>query len=222
MGTLLTRIEVIGLNFDTATPIAAIYPIFNSYYITKRVAIDPNQIFKEELYPHHVALFRYALALCKNDETSAKDLVQDTYLKAYNALENYRAGTKARAWLFVIQRNLFVNKYRQGKKAKMVSLDAPDELFTTPEGAVSQPGGLNGYSEELVYTMSDVVYSALQSLDQKYKEVLILADLEDFKYEEIAEITGTPIGTVRSRLNRGRTMLRDKLREYGKAQGFIS
>ncbi|MFM8448621.1 MAG: sigma-70 family RNA polymerase sigma factor [Haliscomenobacter sp.] len=190
---------------------------------TKRVTIDPNQkIFNEELYPHHVALYRYALSLCENNADNARDLVQETYTRAFKALDSYHIGSNARAWLFVILRNLHVNGIRKNSKAKVVSLDAPTQSNNQSVGsAVSHPESLDGYSDELIYTLSDKVYDALNSIGGKYREVFILADLEDLKYEEIAEIMNTPVGTVRSRLNRSRSMLRKKLQEYGKAHGYI-
>ncbi|MBL7849705.1 MAG: sigma-70 family RNA polymerase sigma factor [Cyclobacteriaceae bacterium] len=179
---------------------------------------EKQEIFEKEFLPHINAMynFGYRLTLERDD---AKDLVQDTYFKAYRFIESFQKGTNAKAWLFRILKNSFINDYR--KKTKEPSKVDYQEVETyynsddvhrqiTPDLRV----------DSLKDMIGDEISNALNSLDVDFRTVIILCDLEGFKYEEMAKILDIPIGTVRSRLHRARQLLKDKLSEYAKSMGY--
>ena len=181
----------------------------------------------EDIAMEHVdSLYSMAIRLVFNKE-EAEDLVQETYLKAYRFFNTFQKGTNIKAWLFKILRNTFINKYR-----KMVNL--PSEIFYEDVESVnsnlsykqeSDSGELTDTLEskyiELGNLMEDDVKRAIDSLPIEYKEAILLSDVEELSYSDIAEITNVPIGTVKSRLNRGRKLLQKSLWEYAKDRGFI-
>ena len=179
---------------------------------------EKQEIFEREFLPHINAMynFGYRLTLERDD---AKDLVQDTYFKAYRFIESFQRGTNAKAWLFRILKNSFINDYR--KKTKEPSKVDYQEVETyynsddvhrqiTPDLRV----------DSLKDMIGDEISNALNSLDVDFRTVIILCDLEGFKYEEMAKILDIPIGTVRSRLHRARQLLKEKLSEYAKSMGY--
>ena len=178
-----------------------------------------DKIFERELLIHADALNTFAYHLTYND-ADASDLVQETFLKAYKSIESYHVGTNAKAWLFKILKNAFINEYR--KKAKRPHMVDYDGLVNINE----EENGTNysSYTDlrKEIYEnmMGDEVTNALNSLDERFRAVLLLSDVEDFKYDEIAAIMDIKVGTVRSRLHRARNMLKEKLKEYGESQGF--
>ncbi len=178
-----------------------------------------DKIFEEEFYPHADALFTFAYNLTYN-EADAPDLVQETYLKAYRFIASYREGTNAKAWLFKILKNAFINHYRkQSKQPSRVDYEEIVSYHDKEEGS-----SLTGYvdlRQELYQNMiGDEVTMAVNSLPVDFRVVIFLCDIEDFSYEEISKIVDIPIGTVRSRLHRARNMLKEKLRSYAASQGY--
>ena len=150
-----------------------------------------------------------------------------TYLKAYRFFDTFQKGTNIKAWLFKILRNTFINKYR-----KMVNL--PSEIFYEDVESVNSNLSYKQESDSAELTdtletkyndlgnlMEDDVKHAIDSLPIEYKEAILLSDVEELSYNDIAEITNVPIGTVKSRLNRGRKLLQKSLWEYAKDRGFI-
>jgi RNA polymerase sigma factor (sigma-70 family) len=164
-----------------------------------------EKIFETEFIPQLDALYAFAFNLTKN-ESDAEDLVQDTYLKAFRFIKSYEVGTNPKAWLFRILKNSFINKYRSQQK-KPVSTEIPEDIPTN-----------GNFSFENL--LGDEVTKAMDQLPRDYKTVLLLCDVEDFSYEEIAEILEIPLGTVRSRIFRARNTLKKKLKKYAESMGY--
>ena len=185
---------------------------------------EPQDAFHEEAVPHTDALYGTALKLTK-DEQDAEDLVQETMLKAYRYFDKYENGTNCKAWLFKIMHNTFINRYRKSKKRKEYLVD--DENHRSLQERAEAPEehpfvGEFDDQEDLFFKMfGDQVKAALSDIPMKFRMVVLLADLQDFAYKEIAEIMECPIGTVMSRLYRGRRMLREELGEYAQKQGYV-
>ncbi|RAW02975.1 sigma-70 family RNA polymerase sigma factor [Pseudochryseolinea flava] len=177
-----------------------------------------NSIFNNEFMPHINSMYNFAYRLTL-DGDDAKDLLQDTYLKAYRFIESFQQGTNAKAWLFRILKNSFINDYR--KKSKEPSkVDYQDvETYYNSED-VDRQITPDLRVEALKDMIGDEISNALNSLDVDFKTVIILCDLEGFKYEEMAKILDIPIGTVRSRLHRARNLLKEKLSTYAKQMGY--
>ena len=169
-------------------------------------------VFEQELMPQINSLFNFAYSLTRNEE-DANDLVQETYLKAFKSIDKYEVGTNAKAWLFRILKNLFINEYR--KRSKAPSRVDYEEIVTFHNENESQYSSYLDLREEMFeHMMGDEVTNAVNSLPVDFRTVLLLYDIEGFTYEEIASIIDIPIGTVRSRLHRARNMLKDTLKDY--------
>lgn len=177
-----------------------------------------QKIFNEELFPHMDALKTFAFHLTYNDE-DAEDLVQETYLKAHKFIDRYVQGTNAKAWLFKILKNAYINEYR--KKVKRPTKVDYEDIVTYQDSEDSNMSGYFDLREDLFKNrMGDEVTIALNSLPIDFRTVILLCDIEEFTYEEISKIIDVPIGTVRSRLFRARNMLKEKLRDYAQKLGF--
>jgi RNA polymerase sigma factor (sigma-70 family) len=177
-----------------------------------------NEVFNNEFLPliHSMYNFGYRLTLDRDD---AKDLVQDTYMKAYRFIESFQTGTNAKAWLFRILKNSFINDYRKkSKEPNKVDYQEVETYYNSEDVDRQITSDLR--VESLKDMMGDEISNALNSLDVDFKTVIILCDLEGFKYEEMAKILDIPIGTVRSRLHRARQLLKEKLSEYAKEMGY--
>jgi RNA polymerase sigma factor (sigma-70 family) len=170
------------------------------------------QIFLDELYQHADALTAFAYHLTRS-EVNADDLVQDTYLKAIRSIENYHAGTNGKAWLFQIMKNTFINDYR-AKKRKPQQVEIEDYKGMHESDTSSPIKGYEDGRDKIDRSFGDEVTIALSELKEDQREVLWLADVEDFTYDEIAKILEVPIGTVRSKLFRARNELKAKLKDY--------
>lgn len=184
--------------------------------------MDNNQltnIFQEEFLPQLDALYAFAYHLTKN-QTDAEDLVQDTYLKAQRFISSYEKGTNAKAWLFRILKNTFLNKYRsQTKKGTRVEFE--EELGYQSEELSHTPDQYFDLRQTIFENiLGDEISMAIDQLPEDYKTIIVLSDLEDFSYEEIAQILEIPLGTVRSRLFRARNALKKLLYDYAKQQGY--
>ncbi len=176
------------------------------------------QIFEKELFPHMEALKTFAFHLTYN-EADAEDLVQETYLKAHKFIENYDPGTNAKAWLFKILKNAYINEYR--KKARRPAKVDIDVAVTHKEGDEQSAAAHADLRKDFFDdTLGDEVTLALNSLPLEFKTVILLCDVESFTYEEMAKILDLPIGTVRSRLFRARNMLKNKLKSYATTMGY--
>lgn len=177
-----------------------------------------DQIFHEEFLPHIDALYNFAYHLAYNEE-DANDLVQETYLKAYRFIDSYDAGTNAKAWLFKILKNAFINEYRK-KSKQPAKVDYEDFIGYQDSDDRSTVEFVDLRQEIFQGMIGDEVTRALNALPVDFRTVVLLCDVEGFSYEEIAKITDIPIGTVRSRLHRARNMLKEKLKSYAKTMGY--
>ncbi len=186
------------------------------------VSIDSNlakeKLFEEQLLPHADALFNFAYHLTYNEE-DANDLVQETFLKAFRFINSFDSGTNAKAWLFKILKNGFINEYRR-KKKEPNKVDYEDIIAY--KDADEEKGGVAFDLREDIFDgmMGDEITVALDKLPVDFKTIILLCDIEEFSYEEIAKILDIPIGTVRSRLHRARNALKESLKEYAEKMGF--
>ncbi len=172
---------------------------------------------------HMPALYTAALRMTRNP-SDAEDLVQETYLKAYRAFGSFTEGTNLKAWLYKILTNTFINSYRAKKRRPEVAdVEDVEDLYLYRRLSGDQPAGLGRSAEEEVLEgITDTeVKAAIESLPESFRIAVLLADVEGFSYKEIAEITDVPIGTVMSRIHRGRKALQKALSEYGAAQGLV-
>jgi len=164
-------------------------------------------------------LYGAALRLTRN-QADAEDVVQDTYARAFAAFHQFKPGTNLKAWLYRILTNTFINQYRKAQRRPDVTGDEIEDwqLFRASE---HESTGLQSAEMAALAAIPDgAVTEALTSLSPEFREVVILADVEGFSYKEIADIMGTPIGTVMSRLNRARSALRGKLADYAATLGI--
>lgn len=179
---------------------------------------EKNDIFNNEFLPHINSMYNFGFRLTL-DRDDAKDLVQDTYLKAYRFIESFQKGTNAKAWLFRILKNSFINDYRKKtKEPSKVDYQEVETYYNSED--VNRQITPDLRVESLKDMIGDEISNALNSLDVDFRTVIILCDLEGFKYEEMAKILDIPIGTVRSRLHRARNLLKEKLSEYAKSMGY--
>ncbi len=180
--------------------------------------VQYDRIFEQEFLPQIDALYTFAYHLTYNEE-DANDLVQETYMKAYRFIENYKEGTNAKAWLFKILKNAFINQYR--KKSKQPTKVDYEEVINFHDEEDTQYSSYMDMREEMFQDMmGDEVTNAINSLPVDFRVVILLCDIEGFTYEEISRIIDIPIGTVRSRLHRARNMLKEKLNSYAKSLGY--
>jgi len=173
--------------------------------------------FQKEMMPYADALFNYAMYLSSDRELS-KDLLQDTYVKAFRFFDKFEQGTNAKAWLYRIMKNTFINEYRRvHRQPELVEFDehvSPYQMSRTSDG-------MNDLRDKMESRMfDDELAGAIAGLPDKFRSVIVLRDIEDMPYEEIAEALAIPIGTVRSRLHRARSILFTKLKGYARARGY--
>ena len=179
---------------------------------------DKLNIFNQEFMPHINSMYNFAYRLTL-DADDAKDLLQDTYLKAFRFIDSFQQGTNAKAWLFRILKNSFINDYRKkSKEPSKVDYQEVETFYNSED--VDRQITPDLRVEALQDMIGDEISIALNSLDVDFRTVIILCDLEGFKYEEMAKILDIPIGTVRSRLHRARNLLKEKLSEYAKKMGY--
>ncbi len=184
-----------------------------------RATRKKHREFEQEAIPHMDLLYNFALRTTGNEE-DARDLLQETYLKAYRFWDKYEKGTNIRAWLFRIMKNSYINRYRKEvKEPATVDYEDVENFYNSIRAESTDP---NDLQEKLFGNLlGDEVSKALASLPDDFRTVVILCDIEGMMYEEIAQFLDIPIGTVRSRLHRGRKLLQQRLFEYAKNQGII-
>ena len=176
--------------------------------------------YEREALIHIDALMRTARRMTKS-ETDAEDLVQETMLKAYRFFDKFEEGTNCKAWLFKIMTNIFINNYRSKSKApESVAVEDIDDGFLY--GQLAKNYGVSDPEKEFFSKIfDDDIKNAIKDLPEDFRIVVVLSFLEGFSYQEIAEITGLQIGTVKSRLHRGRKLLQKSLLEYALKSGYI-
>ena len=180
--------------------------------------LQKQQDFQDEMIPNLDAVYNFALRLTA-DPNDAEDLVQDTIVKAFRFFSSYEKGTNAKAWLFRILKNSYINNYRKkSKQPHQVDYSEISQYYESIRSEQSETTDL----EDLMYRelMDDQVTGALTQLPEDFRTVVLLCDVEGFTYEEIANMLDVPIGTIRSRLHRGRNLLRAQLIEYAEKRGF--
>jgi RNA polymerase sigma-70 factor, ECF subfamily len=184
------------------------------------VVADPSK-FQDEALVHADALYGAALRMTR-DRHDAEDLLQETYLKAFRAYPRFEEGTNLRAWLFRILTNTYISTYRKRQRSPLeTDLDDVEDLYLYRRLAAS---GLNRSAEDaaLERLTAPEVLEALDELPEQFRLAVLLSDVEQFSYKEIAEITDVPIGTVMSRIHRGRKALQKALAPYATEQGLVN
>jgi RNA polymerase sigma-70 factor, ECF subfamily len=175
--------------------------------------------FEKEMLPHFKLLYNYAVKMTGNSD-DAKDLVQDTYMKAFRFFDSYEKGTNSKAWLFRIMKNSFINNYRKiaNEPQKVVYDEVEDYINLIIDDSVETSS-----LERIIFDdkLGDEVSAALNSIPKEFRDVIILCDMEGWTYEEIAKYMNCPVGTVRSRIHRGRKMLEKELKSYAEEYGFV-
>ena len=182
--------------------------------LTKANAADLAARFNEEAMQYTSQLYSAALRYTKNPH-DAQDLVQDTYAKAFTSFHQFEPGTNLKAWLFRILTNTFINQYRKNQRGPAVDPTEQIEDWQMARAERHTSGGLKSAETEALENLpNDVIANALSSIPEDFRDVVYMADVDGFSYKEIAEIMNTPVGTVMSRLHRGRKLLRELLEDY--------
>lgn len=182
---------------------------------------EKRKTFETEALPHMDALYRTALRMTKN-EKDAEDLVQEAFVKAYRFWDKFEQGSNCRAWLFKIMTNIFINDYRSKSRSPMaVNVDEIDDNFLYGQLAVGSGKNENPENDLLNKVFDDDVKKAIEGLPDDFRLVVVLSFLEGFSYQEIADIADLQLGTVKSRLHRGRKLLQKELYDYAIRNGYV-
>ncbi|CAB4621032.1 unannotated protein [freshwater metagenome] len=179
--------------------------------------------FTNDAMQYAPQLFATALRMTRN-RADAEDLVQETFLKGWRAFDSYQQGTNLRAWLFRIMTNTFINKYNsQQRRPQETELDEVEELYLFRRmGAFDQSKMTHSAEDQMLELFTDEeVKNAIEELPETFRIPVLLSDVEGFSYKEIAEMLDVPIGTVMSRLHRGRKAMQKMLYEYAKERGLV-
>lgn len=181
--------------------------------------IKKQEDFNTEIIPHLDATYNYALRLT-TDPNDAEDLLQDSIVKAFRFFSSYQKGTNARAWLYRIVKNSYINNYRKAsRQPQKVDYDEVATYYETVRSEQSDTTDLQAQFYRNEY--DDDFKKALDNLPEDFRTPLLLCDVEDFTYEEIANMLDVPIGTVRSRLHRGRNLLKEKISQIAEKRGYL-
>jgi RNA polymerase sigma-70 factor (ECF subfamily) len=168
-------------------------------------------------------LYSTALRMTRN-RADAEDLVQETFMKGWRAFDSYEQGTNLRAWLFRIMTNTYINKYNaKQRRPDETELDEVEELYLFKRLGAFNQAKINLSAEDQMFELftDDEVKNALEELPEVFLIPVLMSDVEGFSYKEIAEITEVPIGTVMSRLHRGRKLMQKRLYDYAQERGLI-
>lgn len=178
--------------------------------------------FAEEALPWIDAVYAFSLRLVKGNVDAAEDLVQDTFLRAHRFWHTYERGTNVKSWLFTICRNTYLHQkelMREQREVPAADFDARAESLSAATAFADPPD--DPEHEFFDALLDDEVVRAIDGLPDEFREVVVLSDLGDLKYREVAEVLDLPVGTVKSRLFRGRKILQEQLREFAVRSGYI-
>jgi RNA polymerase sigma-70 factor (ECF subfamily) len=179
--------------------------------------------FAEQAMPYMSSLYAAAMRMTRNP-SDAEDLVQETYLRAYRGFSGFREGTNLKAWLYKILTNTYINQYRAKKRRpEQVDLDETEDFYLYRRlGGLEAADALRSPESEVLDQIPDAtVKEALEALPEQFRMAVILADIEGFSYKEIAEILDVPIGTVMSRIHRGRKALQKSLWKFAEERNLL-
>jgi RNA polymerase sigma-70 factor (ECF subfamily) len=185
--------------------------------------MTPAELLTKEAMQYAPQLFSTALRMTRN-RADAEDLVQETFVKAWRSFATFQEGTNLRAWLFRIMTNTFINKYNaQQRRPQETELDEVEELFLFRRIGAFDQSKMNQSAEDqlLEFFTDDEVKNAIEELPEMFRLPVLLSDVDGFSYKEIAEMLDVPIGTVMSRLHRGRKMMQKLLYTYAKERGLV-
>jgi RNA polymerase sigma-70 factor (ECF subfamily) len=187
-------------------------------------ADNKKRRFEKEALLHLDAVYRSALRMTK-EPAEAEDLVQETFLKAYRFFDRFESGTNCKAWLLKIMTNIYITEYhRKSREPSGLAYDEGEvfSLYEQIEGKEDKRATTDPEKQFFDRVMDVEVKKAIEGLPQEFREVVVLSLLEGLSYQEIAEALGIQLGTVKSRLFRGRKLLQKNLWEYAKAKGIVS
>jgi RNA polymerase sigma-70 factor (ECF subfamily) len=182
-------------------------------------ATDRNDRFERDALVFMDQLYAAALRYTKNPE-DARDLVQDTYLKAFNSFHQFEEGTNLRAWLYRVLTTTFINTYRKDQRRPQLASGELEDWQLAEAQSHTSDLGKSAEMEALENLPDSDIKRALQEIPEEFRIAVYLADVEGFSYKEIADIVEVPAGTIMSRLHRGRKLLREKLADYAKELGY--
>lgn len=206
----LVDLELALMDIDDVAPAVAL-----------DAAEDKKRLFEEQALPFMDQLYAAAMRMTRNPADAA-DLVQETFVKAFQAFGQYQQGTNLKAWLYRIQTNTFINIYRKNQRNPYQGTidDLEDWQLGGAESVTQTLSTRSAEAEAIDHLPDSTVKEALQSIPEDFRLAVYFADVEGFSYQEIAGIMKTPVGTVMSRLHRGRRMLRDLLSDYARERGI--
>ncbi len=186
-------------------------------------ARDTKELFESQALQYMDQLYAAAMRMTRNPADAA-DLVQETYVKAFQAFGQFQQGTNLKAWLYRIQTNTFINLYRKNQRNPYQSTidDLEDWQLGGAESVTQSLSTRSAEAEAIDHLPDSAVKNALQAIPEDFRMAVYFADVEGFSYQEVADIMKTPVGTVMSRLHRGRKMLRELLSEYARDRGIDS
>jgi RNA polymerase sigma-70 factor, ECF subfamily len=184
-------------------------------------AVQKKELFESQALQYMDQLYAAAMRMTRNPADAA-DLVQETYVKAFQAFGQFQQGTNLKAWLYRIQTNTFINQYRKNQRNPYQSTidDLEDWQLGNAESVTQSTSTRSAEAEAIDHLPDSAVKDALQSIPEDFRMAVYFADVEGFSYQEVADIMKTPVGTVMSRLHRGRKMLRELLSEYARERGI--
>jgi RNA polymerase sigma-70 factor (ECF subfamily) len=181
---------------------------------------DLKRLFEEQALPYMDQLYAAAMRMTRNPADAA-DLVQETFVKAFQAFKSFEQGTNIKAWLYRIQTNTYINIYRKRQRDPYQgSIDELEDWQLGGAESRTSTSSRSAEAEAIDHLPDSDVKDALAAVPEDFRMAVYLADVEGFSYQEIADIMKTPVGTVMSRLHRGRKLLREKLRDYAAERGY--